>query len=91
MNREELVSKMAEEAQITKATASKALEAFISGVTDCLAKKEKLTLVGFGTFMVSARAARKGRNPQTGESIDIPAVTMPKFKPGSKLKEAVNR
>ena len=91
MNREELISKMAEDAQTTKATAGKALEAFISGVTGCLANKEKLTLVGFGTFTVSERAARKGRNPQTGASIDIPAATMPKFKPGSKLKEAVNR
>ena len=91
MNREELVSKMAEEAQITKATASKALEAFISGVRDCLSKKDKLTLVGFGTFMVSERAARKGRNPQTGEEINISAATVPKFKPGSKLKEAVNK
>ena len=89
MNREELISKMAEEAQITKATAGKALEAFISGVTDCLANKEKLTLVGFGTFSKVRRKARKGRNPQTGEMIKIKASNSVKFKPGKKLSDAV--
>ena len=91
MNREELISSMALEAEITKANTAKALDAFISAVTNCLSKKERLTLVGFGSFMVSERAARKGRNPQTGAEIDIAASTVPKFKPGSKLKEAVNK
>jgi len=90
MNKDDLVLRISQEADITKATAGKALNAFISGVTDCLSKKEKLTLIGFGTFMVSERAARKGKNPQTGEEIDIPAASIPKFKAGSKLKGVVN-
>jgi len=89
MNREEIILKMAEDAQITKADAGKALDAFKLSVEKCLAKKEKLTLVGFGTFKVSERTARKGRNPQTGEEIDISAAFVPKFKAGKKLKEAV--
>ncbi|NPA15860.1 MAG: HU family DNA-binding protein [Deferribacteres bacterium] len=89
MTKAELVSYIAKEAGITKATAEKALNAFIKGVTEALSKGEKVTLVGFGTFYVAERAARKGRNPQTKEEIIIPAAKVPKFKPGKLLKESV--
>lgn len=89
MTKAELVSKMAEGAGITKAAASKALDAFIDAVTQALKKEEKVTLVGFGTFSVAKRKARKGRNPRTGKEIKIPARTVPKFTPGKALREAV--
>jgi len=89
MTKAELVSKMAAEAKIPKTSASKALDAFIEGVKETLKKQEKVTLVGFGTFSVSKRKARKGRNPRTGKEIKIPARTVPKFTPGKALKEAV--
>ncbi len=89
MTKAELVSYIAKEAGITKATAEKALSAFIKAVTDALSKGEKVTLVGFGTFYVAERAERKGRNPQTKEEIIIPAAKVPKFKPGKLLKESV--
>lgn len=89
MTKTELISEMAVNAKISKAVAGKALEAFIEGVTEALKREEKVTLVGFGTFSVSKREARKGRNPRTGEEIDIPARKTPKFTPGKSFKEAL--
>lgn len=89
MNKAELVNRMAEIAEIPKVTAEKALNAFIEAVTEALQAGEKVTLVGFGTFMIQKRAARVGRNPRTGEQIKIPARKVIKFKPGSKLEEAI--
>ena len=90
MTKVELVEKMAKDAGITKAAAGTALASFIDGVTKALKKKDgKLTLVGFGTFSKSHRKARKGRNPQTGETIKIKARNVVKFKAGKKLKDAV--
>lgn len=90
MNKSELVDFIASEAEISKAAAGRALEAFTNAVKDTLKKGEDLTLVGFGTFSVGARAARLGRNPQTGEEIKIKAAKVPKFKPGKGLKDTVN-
>ncbi len=91
MTKAELVAIMAKEAGITKSAAEKALEAFINGVKDALARGDKVTLVGFGTFLVAERAERRGRNPQTKEEIVIPASKVPKFKPGKALKDLVNK
>jgi DNA-binding protein HU-beta len=85
----ELISSVAEQAGLKKVEAEKAVSAFIASVT-ALKSGDKLSLVGFGTFSTAKRAARKGQNPQTGKKIDIPAATVPKFKPGKTLKEAVN-
>ena len=90
MNKAELVSAIAEEATLTKADAEKAVTGILDALTDCLADGDKLTLVGFGTFSVSERAARTGKNPQTGAEIEIPASVTPKFKPGNTLKAQVN-
>lgn len=89
MTKAELVAKMAEEANLSKSDAGKALDAFLEGVADALKSEGKLTLTGFGTFMVSTRKARTGRNPQTGETIEIPEGKTVRFKVGKKLKEAV--
>lgn len=89
MNKGELINKIAEDAGLTKTQASAALEAVTDGVTSTLAKGDKLTLVGFGTFSVSHRAARKGRNPQTGKEINIAAKNVVKFKPGKELSSRV--
>lgn len=89
MNKAELITQIASAADIPKAKAEKALSAFVNGVARTLKKEESVTLVGFGTFSVSRRAARKGRNPQTGTEIRIPATKAPKFKPGKSLKDAV--
>jgi DNA-binding protein HU-beta len=86
----ELISSVAEQAGLKKVEAEKAVAAFITSVTSALKSGDKISLVGFGTFSTSKRAARKGQNPQTGKKIDIPAATVPKFKPGKTLKEAVN-
>jgi DNA-binding protein HU-beta len=86
----ELISAVAENAGLKKVDAEKAVAAFIASVTVALKKGDKLSLVGFGTFTTAKRAARKGQNPQTGKKISIPAATVPKFKPGKTLKEAVN-
>ncbi len=91
MTKSELVDKIAAKAALTKAAAEKALNAFTSSVTDALKKGGKVTLVGFGTFSTTKRAARKGRNPQTGKEIKIKASTAPKFKAGKSLKDAVNK
>ena len=90
MTKDELVSKIAEDAGISKVEAKAALEAFTSQVTDAIAKGDKVSLVGFGTFSTSDRAARTGRNPQTGAEIQIEASKAVKFKAGKALKEAVN-
>jgi DNA-binding protein HU-beta len=90
MNKAELVSTVAEQAGLTVASAEKAVKGIIAGITDCLQKGDKLTIVGFGTFNTTKRAARKGQNPQTGKKINIPASVSPKFKAGNALKDAVN-
>lgn len=90
MNKGQLISKIAEDAGLTKAQATSALDAVIDGVTGALKSGDKLTLVGFGTFGISARAARKGRNPQTGNEINIPAKNVVKFKAGKELTDKVN-
>lgn len=90
MTKQELVEKMAEKAGITKADSARALDAFIETVTETLKAGEKISLVGFGTFATSERAAREGRNPRTGEKVEIAARTAVSFKAGSKLKDAVN-
>lgn len=89
MNKTQLVEKIAQQADLSKAKAAEALEAFIQTVTDNLAKNEEVSVVGFGTFTVSERAARSGRNPRTGETIEIKASRLPKFRAGKTLKEAV--
>ena len=90
MNKTELISAMSEKSELTKVDAEKALKAFIDTVTEELKNKGKVQLVGFGTFETSERAARTGRNPQTGETIEIKASTSPKFKAGKALKDIVN-
>lgn len=89
MNKTQLVEKIAQQADLSKAKAAEALEAFIQTVTDNLSKNEEVSVVGFGTFTVSERAARAGRNPRTGEAIEIQASRLPKFRAGKTLKEAV--
>jgi DNA-binding protein HU-beta len=89
MTKTELVDKMAKDAKVTKAAAGKALDSFVDGVKKALKKGEKVTLIGFGTFSVTQRKARKGRNPQTGKEIKIPARKAPKFSAGKALKTAV--
>ena len=91
MNKGELIAKIAEESKLTKKAAEAALDAFMTSVEGALAKGEKVQLVGFGTFEVRQRAARKGRNPQTKEEIKIPASKAPVFKAGKALKETVNK
>ena len=90
MNKQELIENIAESADITKAAAGRALDSMIDSVTDALKNGESVVLVGFGTFTVRNRAARTGRNPQTGEEIEISAARVPAFKAGKALKDAVN-
>ena len=90
MNKTELVEAIAKEASLTKKDAEKALNALTDAVSKELKKKGKVQLVGFGTFETTKRAARTGKNPQTGEAIKIPASVVPKFKAGKALKDAVN-
>ena len=90
MNKGELVAKIAEGADITKAAASRALDSLIDSVTAELASGGDVALVGFGTYKVNDRAARTGRNPQTGAEIQIAAAKVPTFKAGKALKDAVN-
>ena len=89
MSKAELVEKIAKQADLSKADAERAVNAFMSVVTSCLKEGEDVTLVGFGTFTTGDRAARQGRNPQTGETIDIAARKVVKFKPGKALKDEV--
>ncbi len=90
MNKQELISHMADAADITKVAAGDALDAMIGSITDSLKRGDSVALVGFGTFSVRDRAARQGRNPQTGEQISIAAARVPAFKAGKALKGAVN-
>ena len=90
MTKAELVEFIAEKADLTKADAGRALDAMMEGVTKGLKKEGKVTLVGFGTFTAKKRAAREGRNPQTGAAVKIAARVVPGFKAGSKLKDALN-
>ena len=90
MNKTELVAVIAENAELSKKDAEKALSATIAAITDAMVSGDKVQLVGFGTFEVSERAAREGRNPQTGKTMKIEACKAPKFKAGKALKDAVN-
>ena len=89
MTKEELVAKVAKDAGITKTQAASVLKSVLSSIKRALAKGDRVSLVGFGTFSVAKRAARNGRNPATGQPIRIPAANVPKFKAGKKLKGAV--
>ena len=91
MNKTELVDAIAKATELSKKDAEKAVKAFTEVVTKELKKKGKVQLVGFGTFETAKRAARTGKNPQTGATLKIPAATVPKFKAGKALKEAVNK
>ena len=91
MNKGELIEKMAEKADMTKASAGRALDSLIQTVTEELANGGDISLVGFGTYKVSERAARTGRNPQTGEEIQIAETKVPSFKAGKALKDACNQ
>jgi DNA-binding protein HU-beta len=89
MTKADLISAMASNADISKVAAEKALDAFINGVTNALKSGDRVSLVGFGSFEVAKRAARKGRNPQTGAEIQISASKVPKFRPGQALKDSL--
>ena len=90
MNKTELIDAVADEAEVSKAEAGRAVDAVISSITQALKKGDSVTLVGFGTFQVRKRAARTGRNPKTGDTIKIKASKNPAFKAGKALKDAVN-
>ena len=90
MNKAELVAAIAEKTELSKKDSEKALKAFIDVVKEELIKGENVSLIGFGTFEVSERAAREGRNPQTGKTMQIAACKAPKFKAGKQLKDALN-
>ncbi|MEA2084572.1 MAG: HU family DNA-binding protein [Thermodesulfobacteriota bacterium] len=89
MNKAELIASVADSADITKADAAKAVQGFIDAITDPLSDGDKVTLVGFGTFSVVKRAAREGRNPQTGKKMKIKAKKVVKFKAGTKLADSI--
>jgi DNA-binding protein HU-beta len=90
VNKSELIDAITQDADLSKAAAGRALDAVINAVTGALKDGESVSLVGFGTFAVKARAARAGRNPQTGATIQIAAANIPSFKAGKALKDAVN-
>jgi len=90
MNKQDLISSVADQSGLTKADASKAVEAVFDAITAALKNDDEVRLVGFGTFSVSKRKASTGRNPRTGETMEIKASTQPKFKAGKGLKDAVN-
>ena len=90
MNKNELVDDIADAADISKASASRALDAALEGITKSLQNADPVVLVGFGTFLVRERAARTGRNPRTGEPLQIAASKVPAFKPGKALKDVLN-
>ena len=90
MNKSELIDAVAEAADLSKASAAKAVDAFLESVTEALRSGDQVSLVGFGTFSVKKRAARAGRNPLTGAHIDIPESNLPSFKAGKGLKDAVS-
>lgn len=89
MNKAELVEEVADQTGLTKRVSREAIDAIISAITDSLVREERVTLVGFGSFQVMQRKARRGRNPQTGRELQIPAKKVPKFKAGRGLREAV--
>ena len=89
MNKSELISKVAEKAEVSKAEAGRVVDAVLDSVQEALAASDTVTLIGFGTFTVRERAARTGRNPRTNEPIQIKAAKVPAFKPGKALKDAV--
>ena len=90
MNKSELIDAIADNAGLSKADATRALEATIDAITNSLKKGDQVSVVGFGSFLVRQRSARTGRNPQTGAEIKIAAANVPAFKPGKALKDAVN-
>ena len=90
MNKNDLVALVADAAGLSKIDATKAVDAVFDGIINSLKKGDEVRLVGFGTFAVTERAASEGRNPRTGEKIDIPASKQPKFKPGKTFKDALN-
>jgi DNA-binding protein HU-beta len=90
VNKSQLIDKIAAGADISKASAGRALDSFIDAVTEALKEGDSVALVGFGTYSVRERAARTGRNPQTGATIQIAAAKIPAFKPGKALKDACN-
>jgi DNA-binding protein HU-beta len=90
MNKAELIEAMASESGLSKADAKRALDGFVGATTNALKKGDRVALVGFGSFSISARAARKGRNPQTGKEIEIAAKKVVKFKAGAELSGSVN-
>ncbi|ROH86902.1 HU family DNA-binding protein [Pseudomethylobacillus aquaticus] len=90
MNKQELIEQIAASADISKAAAAKVIDAFTDSITSALKKGDSVTLIGFGTFAVSERAARTGRNPQTGAELQIAARKAPAFRPGKALKDALN-
>lgn len=90
MNKAELIEAVAESADLSKASATRAVDAMLDTVTEALKSGDQVTLIGFGTFLVRERAARTGRNPQTGAAIDIAASKAPTFKAGKGLKDALN-
>jgi DNA-binding protein HU-beta len=91
MNKTELINAVSEKSELTKKDATKAVDALLEVLTESLVKGDKVQLIGFGNFEVRDRAARSGRNPQTGEAIEIAASKVPAFKPGKALKDAVNK
>jgi len=90
VNKSQLIDKIAADAELSKAAAGRALDSMIEAVTDALKSGDQVALVGFGTFSVRERSARTGRNPQTGQTIQIAAAKVPAFKAGKALKDAVN-
>jgi len=90
VNKAELIEAVAEEADMSKADAGRAVDAMVNAITSAMKKQDDVSLIGFGTFTVRERAARAGRNPQTGETIQIAAAKVPAFKAGKALKDAVN-
>ena len=90
MNKADMIEQIAQAAEVSKSAAERAVDALVSAVKTTLKKGEEVTLVGFGTFYVGARKARTGRNPKTGEAINIPASKAPKFRAGKALKDAIN-
>ncbi len=90
MNKAELIDVVAAKADLSKADATKAVDAVVQGITEALGRGDQVALVGFGTFSVKHRAARSGRNPRTGETMEIAASSQPAFKAGKALKDAVN-
>lgn len=90
MNKGDLVEKVAKDCELSKAVAEKAINSVVEAIMEAMSAGDKVTLIGFGTFSVAERAAREGRNPQSGKTIKIPAKKVVKFKVGSKLADAVN-